>query len=105
MKQLTDFEYCAKKLKALADKERLRIVECLLAGPKNVGEVAAELDEEIVKVSHHLGVLRDAELVQSLKQGRFVVYELHPDVSHSPATTRDTRSLDLGCCKLNLKGR
>lgn len=69
MKHLADFEYCAKKLKALADKERLRIVECLLAGPKNVGEVAAELDEEIVKVSHHLGVLRDAELVQSLKQG------------------------------------
>ena len=37
---------------------------------------------EVVNVSHHLGVLRHAGVVLDEKQGRFVVYRLHPDVFH-----------------------
>ena len=88
---------CAKYLKALADPERLRIVQCLQAGPKNVTELSELLERELVNVSHHLGVLRHAGLVQDQKQGKFVIYSLHPDVKN-PKTGEDR--LDLGCCRL-----
>ena len=102
MKNLSEYQMCAQRLKALADPERLRIVNCLLAGPRNVGDLAEQLDDEIVKVSHHLGILRNAGLVQSTKQGRFVVYELHPDVAAS-APTSSPKHIDLGCCRLELE--
>ena len=101
MKSLNEFEHCAQRLKALADPERLRIVNCLFGGPRNVGDLAAQLSDEIVKVSHHLGILRNANLVQATKEGRFVVYALHPDVAAMPVANR--RQIDLGCCRLDLE--
>jgi DNA-binding transcriptional ArsR family regulator len=93
---------CARALRALADPERLRIIHCLRGGARNVSELAALLDAEIVNVSHHLGVLRHAGLVQDEKQGRFVVYRLHPDVFHGPSGDDNAEHLDLGCCRLEL---
>jgi DNA-binding transcriptional ArsR family regulator len=90
---------CARALRALADPERLRIVNCLRGGARNVSELAALLDAEIVNVSHHLGVLRHAGLVLDEKQGRFVVYRLHPDVF---SVGGSGEHLDLGCCRLEL---
>jgi ArsR family transcriptional regulator, nickel/cobalt-responsive transcriptional repressor len=91
---------CAERLKALADAERLRIVQTLRSGPKNVGQIAAELRAEIANVSHHLQILKREKLVDTHKQGRFVVYRLHPDVF--AATRSSSDCLDLGCCKLEL---
>jgi DNA-binding transcriptional ArsR family regulator len=90
-------EQCARKLAALADPERLRIIHCLRAGPRNVGELAALLDAKVVNISHHLGVLRHAGLVLDEKQGRFVLYRLHPDVCRT-----GNEHLDLGCCRLEI---
>jgi ArsR family transcriptional regulator len=89
-------------LRAVAEPERLRIIHCLRAGPKNVGELAAELGATVVNVSHHLGVLRQAELVQDEKQGRFVIYRLHPDVFRPAESPHDTDHIDLGCCRLEI---
>lgn len=94
------FDECARRLKALADPDRLRIVECLLHGARNVGEIAAAVEDELVNVSHHLGVLRNAGLVLSTRQGRYVVYALHPTVRGEAARARGF--LDLGCCRLEL---
>ena len=102
MKQVEEFEVCARRLKALAEPERLRIVTCLFAGPKTVGDLAAELTDEIVKVSHHLGVLRNAGLVTATKRGRFVEYALHPDVSPASKRSEPLTAIDLGCCCLDL---
>lgn len=85
-------------LRALADPERLRIVSCLRGGPRNVTELAGLLGAEVVNVSHHLGVLRHAGLVLDEKQGRFVVYRLHPDVFQPESDEH----LDLGCCRLEI---
>jgi ArsR family transcriptional regulator len=90
---------CARYLKALADPERLRIVGCLRAGPKNVSELAQSLRDELANVSHHLKVLRRAGLVQAHKNGKFVVYALHPSVFRRDRTGD---CLDLGCCRLQL---
>lgn len=91
---------CAERLKALADGDRLRIVQVLRSGPKNVGEIAAQLKEEITNVSHHLQILKREAIVDTEKHGRFVVYRLHPDVFAATRSTADC--LDLGCCKLEL---
>jgi ArsR family transcriptional regulator len=100
MKDVLSSKECAERLKALADEDRLRIVQVLRAGPKNVGEISAELQQEITNVSHHLQILKREEIVQTEKQGRFVVYRLHPDVFAATRSTSDC--LDLGCCKLEL---
>ena len=65
---------CADMLQAIAEPNRIRIIECLRTGSMNVTQLAKALNVEIVNVSHHLGVLRTAGLVQDEKNGRFVVY-------------------------------
>src|SRR5262245_5895108 len=87
---------CARYLKALADPERLKIIQCLQTGPKHVTQIAELLGAEIANVSHHLGVLRHAGIVQDEKQGKFVQYSLDPEI------IQGTDVLDLGCCRLQL---
>lgn len=87
---------CARYLKALADPERLKIIQCLQSGPKHVSQIAELLGAEIANVSHHLGVLRHAHLVHDEKQGKYVQYSLDPEIIQG----RDV--LELGCCRLEL---
>ncbi len=95
---------CAKRLKALADPERLKIIQCLQTGPKHVSALTELLGSEIANVSHHLGVLRHAGLVCDEKQGKFVVYSLHPDIFRPAEGGQTADVLDLGCCRLELGG-
>lgn len=95
-------DQCAQFLKAVGAAERLRIIDCLRDGPKNVSEISEALDVEIVKVSHHLQVLRHAGVVSDRKEGRFVIYTLNPEV-YCPSTARQASDhLDFGCCRLEL---
>ncbi len=48
---------------ALAEPNRLRIVELLLAGPSAVGDIGAALSLRQPQVSKHLKVLKEAGLV------------------------------------------
>ena len=100
MKEPLSPKECAERLKALADEDRLRIIQVLRSGEKNVGEITAELAADISNVSHHLQILKREGIVETEKQGRFVVYRLHPDVF--AATRSSSDCLDLGCCKLEL---
>src|SRR5947208_9676191 len=96
---------CARYLKALSEPDRLKIIQCLQAGPKNVSELAELLGRELVNVSHHLGVLRHAGLVQDEKQGKYVVYSLHPSVlAKKKKNELGKEMLDLGCCRLEWDG-
>jgi ArsR family transcriptional regulator len=93
---------CAKRLRALADPERLKIIQCLQGGPQTVGALAELLDAPLANVSHRLRVLHHAGLVRDEKQGRFVVYSLHPDIFRPKDRCRPLLVLDLGCCRLEL---
>lgn len=93
-------EKCAKMLQALAEPNRIRIIECLRTGSMNVTQLAKELKVEIVNVSHHLGVLRTAGLVEDNKNGRFVVYSLHPKIFHNDSNK--ATFLDLGWCRVEI---
>ena len=96
-----DYQNCAMRLKALADPDRLRIVSCLLDGPQNVSQIAQALGEDLVKVSHHLGVLRHAGVVQTERMGKFIIYCLDPTIAAE--TKNGVSTLNLGCCSLDLR--
>jgi len=88
---------CARMLKALADPDRLKIIQCLQTGPKNVSQLSELLRRELVNVSHHLSVLRHARLVRATRRGNFVEYSLHPSLM---PTKEAADGLDLGCCRI-----
>ena len=92
---------CAKYLKALADPDRLKLIQCLQGGPLHVGELTRQLDKPIANVSHHLGLLRSAGIVESSKKGRFVTYTLAPRFL-SQAKKSPLNVLEFGCCRLEL---
>ncbi len=66
-----------KVSKALADKNRLRIVEILMKDSLKVSEVADKLDIEENLASHHLRVLSKNKLLKSTKRGRGVTYSIN----------------------------
>lgn len=66
--------------KALGDPTRRRILEILGDGDKNAGEIASAFDISKPSVSHHLVVLKNAELVLSTRQGQNIVYTLNATV-------------------------
>jgi DNA-binding transcriptional ArsR family regulator len=103
MKTSSDFEKCAARLKALADPERLRIVQCLFEGERNVSQIATFLRDDVVNVSHHLSVLRHASIVATERKGRFISYRLHPDVADMARQESSGQQIDLGCCCFTLR--
>jgi len=94
-------QQCAQVLSALAAPERLRIIQFLREGPRNVTEIAEMLQAPLVNVSHHMSVLRHAHLVESRKQGRFVLYSLAPGLLQAGDEGQGER-INLGCCKLEV---
>ena len=85
-------------LKALADEDRLRIIEQLRGGEQTVGALAEALKLEIANVSHHLRVLRESGFVSFTREGRFMRYRLADGVLHASRQHGD--QIDLGCCRL-----
>lgn len=96
MTPISSHSFCADKLKALADSTRLAILELLMSGSKNVGEMNAVLGLEQSLLSHHLKVLRDKGFVVAIRDGKAVRYCLAPTVVNTD------RAINLGCCLLSL---
>ena len=70
--------YGAAALAALGDPTRQAIVELLAAGPRAVGEIAAELPVSRPAVSQHLKVLKHPGLVVDRAVGTRRLYQLDP---------------------------
>lgn len=66
-----------KVSKALADKNRLKIIQFLSSGQKNVSEVADRLNVEENLASHHLRVLASLGFLKNDKKGREVYYRIN----------------------------
>ncbi len=69
-----------KILKALSDPTRLRIVLLLLEKDLCVCELIFILDMEQSRISHQLRILRDAELVDDIRDGKWVIYNIPVDI-------------------------
>ena len=66
--------------KALNDPIRRKILELLREKDMNAGEIADHFDITKPSISHHLDLLKQADLVMSIKNGQFVYYSLNTTV-------------------------
>lgn len=66
--------------KALNDPTRREILEMLKERDLTAGEIANRFDMSKPSISHHLDLLRQADLVTSLKEGQFISYSLNTTV-------------------------
>ena len=68
--------------RALADPTRREILKLLRDGPRTSGEIAERFPSTWATVSRHLGILRDANLVLTERDGQNIRYELNTTVFH-----------------------
>jgi DNA-binding transcriptional ArsR family regulator len=64
--KMIDHEKTERLLKALADKSRLQILECIQNQVANPGEIAKKLDRHRSTVEKHLRVLLKAGIVEKV---------------------------------------
>ncbi|HAS42104.1 MAG TPA: transcriptional regulator [Microscillaceae bacterium] len=69
-----------KIFKALDDPTRRKILDLLKARDLTAGEIADHFDMRKPSVSYHLDLLKQAELVVSVKKGQYVYYSLSTSV-------------------------
>lgn len=69
-------QFKAEFFKALAHPLRIRILEALCEGDRNVNELQSILGSEGSAVSQQLAVLRNKNVVSGTKDGTSVIYSL-----------------------------
>ncbi len=66
--------------KALNDQTRRDILEMLRESDKTAGEIADQFDMTKPSISHHLSLLKQANLVVDIRKGQFIYYSLNTTV-------------------------
>lgn len=103
MIEYSDAKKVAGMLAAVGEPTRLMILCHLAQGPHHVGALAESLGVPMVNMSHHLGVMRQAGLLDDEKDGRRVIYRIHPDISLGSSDEEVVAKLALGRYRLLLK--
>ena len=73
--------FLSQTLAALADPNRQKILKILKKSEQPVNKIAKNLNITLATLSHHLDILRRANLVTSRREGRQIFYELNLSVS------------------------
>jgi|SRR5438105_4253863 len=89
-------EEAANLLKALADPTRLSMVACLwqASAPVCICDFTATFDLSQPTISHHMGKLKTAGLIESEKRGIWIYYRLRDDLSHATKALIETLLAD-----------
>ena len=66
--------------KALNDTTRREILELLKKKDLTAGEIADKFSISKPSISHHLDLLKQAGLVESVKEGQYIYYSLNTTV-------------------------
>ncbi len=66
--------------KALSDPTRREILRLLDAGEKTAGELTAYFPISAASMSHHFGLLKQADLISSRRDGQQIYYALNTTV-------------------------
>lgn len=66
--------------KALSDPTRRKIIQILKEKDMTAGEIADQFDMTKPSISHHLNILKQAELVQDQRKGQNIYYSLNTTV-------------------------
>jgi len=97
------YEQVARIGKAASSPKRLELLELLAQGEKTVEMLAAELSADIKLTSAHLKALREASLVSSRRDGKYVIYRLAgSDVAGLWVTLRQVAEAHLAELRLAL---
>ncbi len=88
---------CVGRLRVLADETRLRVIHQIIDNPLSVTEINKVLKIDQSLLSHHLKVLRDADLIFSKRMGKSICYSTTENVK----SNLDSKIIDLGCCQIN----
>ncbi len=89
-------------LAAVSEPTRLKVLWQLAKGPMFVGALAKAVGVRMVNMSHHLGVMRLAGVLDDEKDGRRVIYKINPKM-FEPSTTPDVLgTLTLGQFRITL---
>ena len=83
-------------LRALAEPIRLQVVQTLQHGERCVCDLTGDLDLAQSKLSFHLKVLKEAGLIRSRQEGRWIYYRLEPSALMLLRDWLD--QLAVGCC-------
>ena len=67
-------------LKALADPTRREILNLLKKGTLSAGEITDHFDITAAAISRHLSVLKEADLIEDTRDGKYIFYELNASV-------------------------
>ncbi len=70
---------CVEFCRALSDGTRQRILVMLLEGERCVSDIVDAFDISQPTISHHLGVLKQFNLVTTRKEGKLVYYDINRD--------------------------
>ena len=80
----SDLKSAARIAKALADPQRMRILQMLRPGERCVCQIVEVLALAPSTVSKHLSLLETAGLVASRKDGRWIYYRLPDETAQAP---------------------
>jgi len=99
MRKNVPIEYkieCLKKIRALSDENRLKIIDLLMKESACVNSLSEKLSLEQYNVSKHLRILEQAGLVLQKKTGQKRIYSLADNISKQ--LSKDKNKLVLACC-------
>lgn len=69
-----------KTFQALSDPTRRKILELLKKHDMNAGEIGKNFSISLPSLSHHLNILKQADLVTSQRKGQEIIYSLNLSV-------------------------
>jgi ArsR family transcriptional regulator len=100
-----DLDRSVQLFHALSDSTRLSILQRLRFGERCVCDLTDALDAAQSRLSFHLKVLKDADLVTDRREGRWMYYTLNPDtlnqlgnVVEALASPPSAAERKTGCC-------
>lgn len=72
-----DYQPSIFVFKVLSNQIRLKLIEALRGGEKDVGELCKSVDEEQTRVSHELKCLTVCGFANSRRDGKRIIYSLN----------------------------
>ena len=71
--------------KALGDPTRLGIMQLLVGKEMCVCEIIEAFDKSQPVISHHLKVLKSAGLLSEVREGKWIMYSIQPEIAREAA--------------------
>ncbi len=67
-------------MKAMSDPTRRQILKLLKSKTLTAGEIGENFNSSGATISHHLSILKEADLINDTKKGKYIYYELNVSV-------------------------